>query len=132
MDKDKQPGINYDGIILVEEKFWRDYEVPDGSEIKFDINVSKNNIGREYNVEIESILKLIYEDKEVLSIESTFVGFFSVIEGKENMDIESFIKYNAVSFMIPYIREHISSITMKSGINPILLPPMNIYALYDD
>ena len=33
MDKAKQPGIKFNGIILVEEEFWRDYDVPEDSAV---------------------------------------------------------------------------------------------------
>ncbi len=31
MDKDKQPGISFDCIMLVKEEFWRDLDVPENS-----------------------------------------------------------------------------------------------------
>jgi len=129
MDKTKQPGINFDGIILVEEEFWRDYAIPEDSTINFDIKAGNNKVGESYNIELCSTLKLIKEDKEVLRLKSKFVGFFSVVKGEENMDIEKYIKNNAAALMFPYVREHISVITAKSGINPIFLPPINLVAL---
>ena len=74
---------------------------------------------------------MIKEGKEVLVLKSKFVGFFSVIKGQENMDIEEYIKNNSVGLMFPYIREHISAVTIKSGINPIFLPPINVVALLE-
>lgn len=131
MDKNKQPGISFDGIILAEDNFQREPEVPDESNINFGIEVSNTNINSLINVDVKANLKLVYQDKDVLTMQSRFIGFFSTVEGEENMDIDEFIRYNAVALMIPYIREHISSITLKSGIKPILLPPINVYSLYD-
>lgn len=131
MDRDKQPGISFDGVILVEDNFWRDPEVPDGSNINFGIEVTDGGTGLNRSVDVKATLKLENNDKEVLSMECRFVGFFSTVEGEENMDIEEFVKYNALALIFPYIREHISSITVKSGINPILLPPLNVYSMYD-
>ncbi|XZK49641.1 protein-export chaperone SecB (plasmid) [Clostridium perfringens] len=34
--------------------------------------------------------------------------------------------------MFPYIREHITSVTQKAGIQPIVLPPINIRALLNN
>jgi len=133
MDKYKQPGIQCDGVILVEEEFWRNYDVPNDSRIDFNLEVANSiNSNDEHVIEIQATLKLIYNDKEYLNLKNKFIGFFSTVEGEENMDIEEFIEYNAVALMIPYIREHISSITMKSGINPIIIPPINVHALFSE
>ena len=132
MDKDKQPGISFDGIILVEDDFKRDPEVPDGSNISFGIEVDHTKIDSKLNVEVSANLELVHNDKNVVIMKSRFIGIFSTIEGEENMDIDDFVKYNAVALMIPYTREHISSITLKAGIDPIILPPINVYSLYDE
>ncbi len=129
MDKSKQPGIKFNGIILVEEEFWRDYIIPENSAVNFDVGVGGSKVGENYNVELDSTLKLVKEDKEVLRLKSKFVGFFSAVKGEENMDIDEYVKNNAPALMFPYIREHISVITAKSGINPIFLPPINLVAL---
>ncbi len=41
MDKAKQPGISFDGIILVEEKFWRDYAIP--QDVKLDLKIESGS-----------------------------------------------------------------------------------------
>lgn len=129
MDKTKQPGIRFDGIILVEEKFWRDYVIPEDTKLDLKIESGSSKLDNSYNIELKSILRLIKEDKEALILESKFIGFFSVIEGDENMDIDEYIKNNAPALMFPYIREHISAITIKAGMKPILVPPLNMKAL---
>lgn len=129
MDKDKQPGIRFDNIMLVKESFWRDFIVQADSRVVFDIKHNWNSNGDRYLSELLTSLSLIYDEKEVLKLESTFVGLFSVIGNCENMDIVDYIKNYSPALMLPYIREHISSITQKAGIKPVLLPPINIVAL---
>jgi len=129
MDKTKQPGIKFDGIILVEEEFWRDYDVPEDSAVHLSLEAGNIEIQGDYNVEVNSTLTLTKEDKKVLALKSKFIGFFSIIKEEENMNIEEYVKNNSVALMFPYIREHISTITTKSGINPIFLPPVNVVAL---
>lgn len=131
MDKTKQPGIEFNGIILVKEEFWRDYDVPRDSKIHLDLEAGNIEMQGDYSVEVNSTLILTKEDKEVLTLKSKFIGFFSTVKGKENMDIEEYVKYNSVALMFPYIREHISAITVKSGIEPIFLPPVNVVALLE-
>ena len=129
MDKNKQPGIDFKGIILVEDEFWRDFDVPDESNMELKFEAGNSIHEEEANVEITATLKLTYKNAEVLRHRSKFVGLFSIIENEKNMNIEMFIKNNAPALMFPYIREHISSVTGKSGINPIVLPPINLLAI---
>ncbi|KZL94194.1 protein-export chaperone SecB [Clostridium magnum] len=129
MDKNKQPGISFDNIILVKENFWRDYDVPEDSKLDFQIGTGWDIKDNSYYVELSSTITLISADKEALKLENTFVGVFSVIKGSENMNIEDYIRNNSAALMFPYMREHIATITQKSGIKPILLPPVNILAL---
>jgi preprotein translocase subunit SecB len=129
MDKSKQPGISFDNIMLVKESFWRDFVVPAKSKVELDVKHNWNGSEGKYVSELLTTLKLIADEKEVLKLESTFVGLFSIINGHENMNIEDYIKNNSPALMLPYIREHISCITQKAGIRPVLLPPINIVAL---
>ena len=45
------------------------------------------------------------------------------------MDI---IEKNTIAIMFPYIRSYISMITTQPGMNPIVLPQMNIAAMVND
>mgnify|MGYP000980443844 CR=1 FL=1 len=132
MDKTKQPGISFDDIILAEEEFWRDYNVPAKLEVRLDIDLNVNTANN--IAEMKTVLKLIPDNKEQESLRliCKFVGFFSVIPGEENMDIEQYLMKNAPALMFPYIREHIYTITQKSGIPAIRIPPLNVMALLEN
>lgn len=129
MDKDKQPGISFDSIMLVKENFWRGYNVPEESEPKLEFGLTWNIENNKYVVGLSTTLKLIHEEAEVLVLENEFIGLFSIIECSPNMDIEQYVKNNSAALMFPYVREHISAITQKSGVKPVLLPPINVLAL---
>lgn len=45
------------------------------------------------------------------------------------MNIDEYLKNNAPTLMFPYVREHVSAITIKAGMKPILIPPLNMRAL---
>jgi preprotein translocase subunit SecB len=132
MDKAKQPGISFDGIILVKEDFWRDFNVSDDAEIKLKFN-SINNLGEtNATVEITLSLELVSHENSILRLDSTFVGFFSIIKGEENMEMKDYLENHAPALLFPYIREHISTVTMKAGIKPVLLRPINLVSLLSD
>lgn len=129
MDKNKQPGISFDGIMLVKESFWRDYNIPDEPTVAFNIEMNWNEQDGDYAVELITTLILLDGDSKVLTLASTFIGIFSTISSAENMPAEQFLENHSAGLMFPYIREHISTITQKAGIRPILLPPLNIISL---
>lgn len=129
MDKNKQPGISFDSIMLVKEEFWRDLDVPANSTPDLQIQMEWGKQDDNYIVELNSVLNLQHEEIDKLKLSFTFVGVFSVIEDCENMNIVDFIKDNSAAIMFPYIREHISTVTQKAGVMPILLPPINVIAL---
>lgn len=130
MDKTKQPGISFDGIILVQEDFWRDYIIPEQSQVILNINMNySQNEAQQSLAEMTVDVNLLSNGKEVFKLKSKFIGFFSIINIQENMNMQDYLSNNAPALMFPYIREHISAISQKSGIKPILLPPLNVIAL---
>ena len=61
------------------------------------------------------------------------IGLFKV----EQVDIEEniydqLVKTNTVAIMFPYIRSQVSLLTTQPGIQPIMIPPMNINVLLED
>lgn len=130
MDKTKQPGISFDGIILVQENFWRDYDVPDKTRVVLNINTNySQNESNQSSVEMTVDINLATEEKEVFKLSAKFVGFFSIMKDHENMDMQDYLENNAPALMFPYIREQISTVSQRAGIKPILLPPLNVIAL---
>lgn len=132
MDKEKQPGINFDSIILAEEKFWRNPVLPQELDIKIDFK-AKKSIDKDNQkgiIELDTFLSLQDSEKvDKVRLELKYVGIFSIIESEKNMDLEHFLEHNAPALLLPYIREQITSITAKAGILPVILPPLNILAM---
>jgi len=130
MDKLKQPGINFESVFLVKESFWRDYVVPKDSKLNISFKMSVSGEGTKRSTMLSTTLTLQNPDKkDVLVLECDFVGIFAVKVGEENMDLDTFVKDNSPALMIPFIREHIYSVSQKSGIKGIMLPPVNVRAL---
>lgn len=55
-------------------------------------------------------------------------GFFTC---NPDVDMNDF-KYNGIAILLPYLRSLITSFTAQSGINPIILPPINVYDVFED
>lgn len=86
----------------------------DDSKIKVTIDTSITNKTGNINLELQAI--------GIFKIDKTDI---------EQSVYEHLIKANTVAIIFPYIRSQISLLTTQPGINPIVLPPMNLNALID-
>lgn len=75
---------------------------------------------------VESITTISDEDENVFV---SVKGRAIFITDQENMNI---LEKNTIAIMFPYIRSYISIITTQPGMNPIVLPAMNIVAMIND
>lgn len=135
MDKHKQPGIKIRSIYQSECIFQR---LP-----------AKKNGPLNNNLQFKYGYKLIDEDRGVAELtlisdgnlkessesiyhsEITYIGIFELEKGLENMSLEVFLKNNAPAFLIPYLRESLSAMCLKSGLPEVYLPPLNILAMLE-
>lgn len=125
MDKQKEPGINVDAIILEESFFKRKQLVPDGfkNNVEFKIKNSIDPVNKrmitEFTVDLNKKDSPIY-------MHLKFIGIFSVSENK-NMTLEEFAENGSPQGIIfPYAREEIQNRMVKAYLpNYSILPPMN-------
>lgn len=128
MDKNKQPGISFDDIILKELVFSRKQGFPDRPELNIQLESGVSFSPDEDRLVYEMSCE-IKDEKDFFNIKCTMIGFFSVMEGKENMGLREYSKLNAPAAIFPYIREAIASTTTKAGIPPVIIPPINLNSL---
>lgn len=69
------------------------------------------------------------DDSIILDLET--VGLFR-IDSTDPETYDMLIKSNTVAIMFPYIRSQVSILTTQPGIQPIMIPPMNINAIISD
>jgi len=123
MEKNKQPGIKFDSVYLSKLK----YELPKEPRSEFEYKLKVRN---SYKID-DKEGKLIYAMSMQLydRFELELTGIFSTIKGKENLGLEEFAKVNAPALLLPFAREIISSVTSKTPLPHLLLPPINVFAL---
>lgn len=127
---DMQPGISFCNIFLVKEGFERASKIPDSIKVNVEFEFNSFPVDGKYAAELKTILACVDgNDKNALNLEFVYIAIFDTIKGQENLEIEEFMHHNAPAIMFPYVREHIYNVTQRSGIKPILLPPVNISAL---
>ena len=128
MDKNRQPGISFDDIILKELVFSRKEGFSERPVLTMDletnISISPDEDKLTYEMSCE-----IKDEKEFFNIKCTMIGFFSVIKGEENMGLREYSELNAPATVFPYIREAIASTTTRAGIPPVVIPPTNLNLL---
>jgi preprotein translocase subunit SecB len=138
MDMSKQPGINILAIILLKESFYRVKAMPKAVDVNIEFNSVHEKVADSDNTQLIIKTKLVGKSSEIIKetndniayvLEFDYVGVFTILPGEENMPMDEFIINNAAAIMIPYIREHISSITQKASIGTIYLKPINVVAL---
>jgi len=127
MDKDKQPGIKVETIILAESFFKRLPDVIIPIPLKIDINVS-NNINNEKKQLITEMKVSLNNESDKVFGHFVYIGVFSVTD-QENMSLQQFAEHNAPACIFPYVREEIQNRSIKAGLPPIIIQPLNIVAL---
>lgn len=116
-------------VLLLESSFKREAEINFGdSEFKNDINVDieKKIESNKLFVTLNLVFKAGKENDCRISSKISMLGLFELPEVEDpTLNIEYFGSVNAPAIIFPFVREHLASVSMKAGINPILLPPIN-------
>jgi preprotein translocase subunit SecB len=127
MDEKKQPGISFNTVFLKELTFKR---TPDLNSSQISINFKSHISFSEDKMQLVYELVCEVEDKKkVFSLSCSMVGVFACINGAENMELSDFSKTNAPALILPYIRELVTTTTIRAGLNPVVFPPINVVSL---
>lgn len=121
-----ESGFIIKNIILVESNFSRVNNVVfDNPKNNININVNVSVVNN--NITVEETIDLVQKhgDNEQMKFHVKMVGIFEKIGESELKDLDKFGRINGASIIYPYIREHITSVTLKAGVGAVLLPPVN-------
>ena len=88
-------------------------------EISFSVSIGTNIADQDIK---KVSVKVLGEKREEYSFEIQASGFFS-FEGNAE---DSIIQQNAVAIVMPYIRSEVSLLTAQPGVEPVVIPPLNI------
>jgi hypothetical protein len=64
-------------------------------------------------------------------IEVYYEGQFAVDTDDAAKGLQQYAHANAIAFLFPYVRETVSSLTVRAGFAPLMLPLLNAQALAD-
>ncbi len=120
-------------IILLESEFKRLEQIQFSQEFKSDLQIGvQNNIKEnKITVTLEVKFNAKHEEIEYIFARIKMTGIFEFPTGNKNIvpSPNEFAQINGPAIIFPFIREHLATVTLKAGIPPILLPPINFVKL---
>ncbi len=122
-----ESGFKINNLLLVDSHFSRINNVQFGKEVNNDVNITSEVSvnGNLITVAEEITLVQKFHNIEQVNIKVKMIGIFEASGDSSIHDFDEFGRVNGAAIIFPYIREHITNITLKSGIGPIILPPVN-------
>lgn len=123
-----ESGFTIKNLLLVESNFKRipnvtfnNTEIKHKTNVEVSVGVNGNNIIVTEKVDFNQS----FNDIDEITCSITMIGVFEKIGDSPLEDLERFGKINGAAIIFPYIREHLTNLSVKAGINPVILPPQN-------
>lgn len=126
--------IQIDSLSLTSVRFER--LLPPGGKMKpmavdLDFRVSVTSATPTAIVVQATILLFKEVEDAPFEMELTFDLAASVESAEDAKLLREFGKANAVGVLVPYMREAIASLTMRSGFPALVIPPVNVQSLLE-
>ena len=120
MDKEKQPGIRFHGIQLMDLHFSIKGEVPSdrqsiGPAFSLAARFSEDEKRLELSLTTDLFGALDAAQRPPIEFQFTFVALFET-EASGNLSLKDFAKHNAPALMIPYVRELVTNISSRTSL----------------
>ena len=131
-NKKQESGFNLNNIILLGSEFSRANQVFYDN-VKNEMNINVDVQVEDYIIAVKETLTIrqTRQENEQVKMTVTVVGVFEKVGESALDNLEEFGHTNGAAIIFPYIREHVSSLSMKAGIMPIILQPVNFVSLYN-
>lgn len=121
-------GFTLQHILLIDSMFHREDAVSFDPKVENELNINTgvNVDGKTVNVMLQVVIDQQFEGKTQVKIDVKMIGVFECVGETPLADnLENFGRVNGAAIIFPYIREHISNLSIKAGIPPIVLPIVN-------
>ena len=122
-----EAGYKIENLLLMECIFNRVPNVTFGDDnVKNIIDIDVNCTVQEDKVFVRETLIFESKNNEVIEVSAKIImlGVFEKV-GEVPLTPEEFGNVNGAAILFPYIREHLSNLTLKAGLGNIFLPPAN-------
>jgi preprotein translocase subunit SecB len=115
--------LKLDKLLIPECHFVRSEDNLDGLTLNVDVTKYVERI-EDNKYKVVLLLAMMDEAKKV-ALNVKCLAYFTTLQ-----DNFSMLSKNAVAIMFPYVRSYVSTLTTQPGMSPIVLPPMNIAAMF--
>lgn len=114
-------------ISLVDASFKREASINFKKEIRNSVNIEIEMARDKTQVIVSVVVDVIGKqaDINVFEIKTRTTGVFDH-SGETEENLEYFSRINAPAIIFPYVRETISSLSMRASLQPVVIPPLNI------
>jgi preprotein translocase subunit SecB len=131
MDKNQSPGIEISHISLV-ECCLRDLNL--ANDLRYNLGIEK--LQRRILSEEQLIVQVAFDlmqgvEDAPYSFTCSFVASYTRSENS-NMKWEEFKDGLIVAHILPYVREFVSSVSLRLPLAPLVLPPINAFLLVEN
>ena len=119
-------------IVTLESAFRRDEILPDTyDENTADISIQMSMIREDdvCRVYLETEYGQKSGDQAFVNGRVVMVGYFKITAEMSDETIRMFCDVNAPAILFPFVREAFASASVKSGLRPVLLQPVNFVEL---
>lgn len=116
-------------IKEIEFKTNENFYLSDSDEVDLDLDFDMEKKIVDTNLELTLTAKIFQNCEELnkpFTIKVSIIGYFKFEDNLSDEIKKNLINVNAVAILYPYLRMLISNITANGGINPIILPVVNI------
>jgi len=122
-----ESGFKINNLILVESSFSRISSVAFEKEIANDFNINVEVAVQDKKIIVAEEATLIQkvQDIEQFKFKVRMIGIFECTGETAITNLDEFGRINGAAIIFPYIREHITGISLKAGLGAIILPPAN-------
>lgn len=123
---------SYKSVLKLNEFYFSDFSFTKKDSFSdYDDSDIKVGFSKDYKInsdilELRLAVRVCVEDHFDLKLIS--YGKFTISTNSES--IEPFVK-NAIAILFPYVRSEITLLTSQPSMKPIILPPVNINALFE-
>ncbi len=112
-------------IEVTDASFHRkEYDI---SNLELDLSVEKKIDEIDENTYRVSLKTDVHDDDSFLNVSVTTIGIFET-----DQKYHSLVESNAIAIMFPFVRSYITSLTTQPGMEPIVLPAINVLSLVKD
>jgi preprotein translocase subunit SecB len=128
-------GINFDWVVARELRFVDNPLRTERTEVKqlqigVEVKAAVSNDGRACTTTLRIQVKPPEGSDDFQIISATVEGHFSA-PGASTVSMHDFANKQAAAILMPFVRQEIATLTARSRLGQVLVPPINVVALVE-